>query len=177
MKVTLVMVSSVNGKITKGDDPHIYSWTSQEDKDFFFSLLRKFPLLVMGSKTYEASRKTIQLNHEQLRIVLTSTPEKYEEEAVSGQLEFSDRSPRVLIEDLAKEGYEEMLLVGGGGTNERFFAAGLVNEMYVTIEPKLFGHGKHLVAEGDYTSELQLIDYKVLNKKGTLLLHYQVVAS
>ena len=60
MKVIMVAVSSINGKITKGKDPNIYSWTSKEDSNFFFSLIKKHNLIVMGSKTYEAARRIIK---------------------------------------------------------------------------------------------------------------------
>ena len=40
MKVVLVAVTSTNGKLTQGEDNNIYSWTSKEDQEIFFKLLR-----------------------------------------------------------------------------------------------------------------------------------------
>ena len=52
MKVVMVAVVSANGKLTRGNDPDIYKWTSKEDQNFFFSLISKSKLIVMGSGTY-----------------------------------------------------------------------------------------------------------------------------
>src|SRR3990167_10570212 len=120
MKVIMVMVSSVNGKITRGEDPDIYSWTSKEDADFFFSLLNQHNLIVMGSITYEAARNKIKPDKERLRVILTRTPEKYAKDAIRGKLEFTSESPKKLVKRFEKGGYNTMLLVGGGKTNALF---------------------------------------------------------
>jgi len=41
MKVILAMVTSVDGKTTKWNNPDIYKWTSEEDQTHFFSLIEK----------------------------------------------------------------------------------------------------------------------------------------
>jgi len=84
MKIIMVAVSSLNGKLTKGKDPNIYSWTSKEDSKLFFSLIEKNNLIVMGGKTYEAARKIIKHKKNKLRIVLTRNPEKYFKETIKG---------------------------------------------------------------------------------------------
>jgi len=171
----MVMVSSVNGKITRGEDPDIYSWTSKEDADFFFSLLNQHNLIVMGSITYEAARNKIKPDKERLRVILTRTPEKYAKDAIRGKLEFTSESPKKLVKRFEKGGYNTMLLVGGGKTNALFLEASLVNEIYLTVEPKLFGMGKSLIAEGNFTKNLKLQSVKKLNEQGTLLLKYNIV--
>lgn len=174
MKITLVMVSSVNGRITKGDDPNISTWTSKEDSQHFSNMLDEASLIVMGSSTYEAAKEVIELQEGKCRIILTRDPKKYVEETVPGQLEFTDESPSVLVERLEKVGYKEMLLAGGGEINKLFFEEHLVNELYLTIEPKLFGKGKLLVQEGDFYHSLELESVRRLNEKGTLLMHFRV---
>ena len=62
MKVIMMIVSTLNGKITKGIDPNIYKWTSKADQDYFFGYLKKNNLIVMGSKTYDIARNVMQLN-------------------------------------------------------------------------------------------------------------------
>lgn len=172
MIVILVMVQTVNGKITKGNDPNIYSWTSQEDADFFFQLLKKHTLIVMGSGTYEAVKENIRPRAGQLRIVLTSNPAKYQKVAIPTQLEFHSVSPEELIRQMEKKGFDTMLLVGGGEVNKAFFQAHLIDELYLTVEPEIFGSGKHMIKDGDFTQKLRLISFQKLNEQGTLLLHY-----
>lgn len=170
----MVAVSSLNGKITKGEDPNIYSWTSKEDSGFFFSLIKENNLIVMGSKTYEAAKSFIKHERNKLRIVLTRNPKKYLNQAKNGMLEFTSENPPELIEKLEGRGYSRMLLVGGSETNTLFLGQNLINEIYLTIEPKLFGNGKNLVEDDDLDKQLKLVSVKRLNHQGTLQLKYKI---
>lgn len=175
MKVVIVAVSSVNGKLTKNEETDIYEWTSKEDAKIFFSLIEKHNLIIMGSKTYEAARRVIKLKKDKLRIVLTRNPKDYKNDEVKGILEFSSESPRYLINRLEKQRYTSMLVVGGTEINTAFLENHLVDELYLTIEPLIFGRGKNLILEEEFEADLKLISAKKLNKKGTLLLKYSVL--
>ncbi len=168
----MVAVSSLNGKITKGNDPDIYSWTSKEDSKLFFSLIEKNNLIVMGSKTYESVRKIIKHKKNKLRVVLTRNPEKYIGEAIKEILEFSNETPLHLVKRLGNKGYKKMLLVGGATINRLFLKHKLVNELYITLEPKIFGSGRNLISEEDFNIQLKLMNIKKLNPQGTLHLKY-----
>lgn len=175
MKVVIVMASSLDGKITRGEDPNIYSWTSKEDAKLFFSLIKKHNLIVMGRKTYEAARPKIKLRKGKLRIVLTRYLGRYSSEARKGSLEFSSETPQELVRRLKQEGYKKMLVVGGGVVNGLFLKAALVDEIWVTIEPRIFGKGRPLFREEKIDVPLQLIGIKRLNKQGALHLRYKVL--
>lgn len=166
------MVSSLDGKITKGDSSNIYEWTSPEDQNYFADLIKSNNLIVMGSATFDAVKPKPQKN--KLRIVLTRSPQKYSEFAVSGQLEFTSETPPELVNRLDKQ-YQHMLLVGGGKINTLFFKAGLVDELWLTLEPKILGKGKNIISENDLDIRLQLVESKNLNDQGTLLLKYKVL--
>jgi len=174
MKVTMVMLSSIDGKITNGKDPDVYDWTSPEDQKLFFSLIKKNNLIVMGRKTYEASKSVIKLENGKLRIVLTRNPKKYFNQSVKGQLEFTDETSRELVKRLSALGYKNLLLVGGGIINGLFLKKNLVDELFLTIEPMIFGIGKNIVEGQLLNTKLQLISSRKLNKTGTLLLKYVV---
>lgn len=169
------MVSSVNGRITKGSDPDIYRWTSKEDQRFFFDLIHKNRLIVMGSATYEAVRSRLKLSAKRLRVILTRHPKRYGAEAKPGALEFSSAPPKQLVRELSKRGHKKLLLVGGGDANRLFLEAGLVDELLITVEPRLFGNGKLMIADGRFNANLKLINVKKLNKQGTLLCTYVVL--
>ncbi len=175
MKIILMMVSSLNGKITSGDDPDIYQWTSKEDNKQFFSHIKKHNLIVMGGKTYESSRDKIHLTKHTLRIVLTRNPKHYVNDTVKGQLEFTNETPTSLVKRLEQKGYNEMLLVGGSEINSLFFKSRLIDELHLTVEPKLFGTGKNLINESELNVNLQLIDIQKLNTRGTLHCVYKVL--
>ena len=174
MKVTMVMLSSVDGRTTKGDQSDIYVWTSLEDQDYFFSLIKKSKVIIMGAKTYEAVRSRLKLEEKKLRIVLTRHPEKYKSHTILGQLEFSSEKPQQLLERLNKLKYKKALLVGGGIINGLFLKQNLVNEFFLTIEPRIFGEGKNVVEGQLLDKSLQLMSMKKLNEAGTLLLRYKV---
>ena len=169
----MVMVSTINGKITKRDDPDIYKWTSKEDQEYFFNLLQKNKVKIMGSTTYEAIKKNLKLQKGNLRIVLTKNPSKYDSDFVAGQLEFSNELPHALIQRLKKKGIRQVLVLGGGKINASFLKGKLVDELYLTLEPRIFGKGKSIFDEGIFEEELTLISIKKLNKKGALFLKYR----
>ena len=177
MKITCVMVQTVNGKITEGDNPKVYRWTSKEDQKHFEQLVAKNNLIVMGSTTYEAAKKVIKPVEGKLRLVITRDPSKYEADTISGQVEFTSSSPEQLVAECESRGYSEMLLAGGGQINILFFNAGLVDELILTVEPKLFGEGKGIVEGNLQSVDLELIASEKLNDTGTLLLHYSVKKS
>ncbi len=174
MKIIMVMLASVDGKTTKGDDPNIYTWSSKEDQKHFFSLIKRNNLIIMGRSTYEASRQIIKLEKNKLRIVLTRSPKKYSGQSIKGQLEFSDEIPEKLIKQLSILGYKKALLVGGSIINGLFLKHKLVNQLYLTIEPKIFGSGKNIVDGQLLDTSLKLISVKKMNKMGTLLLKYRI---
>lgn len=166
---------TVDGKITRGTETDIYRWTSKEDKAFFSSKLEKAKVIIMGRKTFEAAHHQIHRRLTQdhkLRIVLTHTPDKFKRYQVENKLEFSNESPRELIKRLEKAGYAEVLLLGGGKLNASFLKAELVDELYLTIEPQIFGTGKPLIGEMKGNIDLKLIDITQLNEQGTYLFHY-----
>ena len=71
-------------------------------------------------------------------------------------------------------GYKKILLVGGATINGLFLKQNLVDELFLTIEPKIFGYGKNIVEGNLLNTSLQLISIKKINKFGTLLLKYKI---
>ena len=175
MKITMVMLMSLDGKTTRGNEADVRAWASAEDQAYFTSLIQQSRLIIMGRETYDAVKTHIRLSSDKLRVVLTRRPELYESKAVAGQLEFSTDTPTELMQKLEKRGFQELLLLGGSTTNAAFFQVELVDELYLTIEPTMFGSGKSLVHEQVSDISLQLISVKQLNERGTLLLIYKIL--
>jgi dihydrofolate reductase len=175
MKIVLAIVTSIDGKSTKGNFPPAI-WASNEDQKHFLSLISKYSLIVMGGNTYKSVRSDIRLSKNKLRVILTRNPKKFEKDNIPGQLEFSGESPRQLVKRLKFEGYKEMLLVSGAFLNTVFFKEKLIDELYLTIEPKIFGKGKGIIDNTEKLDiNLKLISIKKLNSQGTLLLKYKVL--
>ncbi|MBI3887639.1 dihydrofolate reductase family protein, partial [Candidatus Microgenomates bacterium] len=117
----------------------------------------------------------LKAEKERLRIVLTKNPKEYQKYVVPGQLEFSDEQPKELVTRLKKQGFTQLLLVSGGKVATSFFKASLINELWLTLEPRIFGIGGTLVQEEQFDIQLQLLSNEILNKQGTLLLKYKVL--
>ena len=179
MKVILINVSSLDGRFTKWNAKNIYEWSSKEDFQFFQKTKKANNLLVMGSGTFDdvkaVEKSGLRPEKERLRIVLTKNPGKYKKFDVKGQLEFSKETPKELIQRLGKLGYKQMLLVAGGKVANSFFKENLINELWLTVEPKIFGSGKSLAQGKDLDVNLKLLSSDKLNKQGTLLLKYNVI--
>lgn len=179
MKIILIDVSSLDGKLTKWKGNDIYEWSSREDFMHFQKVRSENNLIVMGSGTFDKVKDHEQAGlrpeKERLRIILTSKPGSYSRYAVPGQMEFSDETPHALVKRLEEKGYKQMLLVSGGKVATSFFKEQLVNELWLTIEPKIFGSGEPLVQDGCFDINLILESYEKLNTQGTLLLKYTVL--
>lgn len=176
MRIAVAVVMSLDGKLTRGDEPDIHQWTSDEDQTTFRSLLAEYDCIVMGRGTYTAIQQNIARDDERLRIVLTSEPEKFKSEVVAGKLEFRNQRPTALVKDLETAGKNSLLIVGGPQMIEDFLQDNLIEKLYITVEPLLFGKGHALLPGTELINQqLQLVSHRQLNDRGTLLLEYIVV--
>jgi dihydrofolate reductase len=173
MRIILVFVSTLDGKITRWGDPKVSSWTSEEDKKYFRKTWNEAPLIVMGSNTFLAEKLGSLRDH--LIVVMTRHPSTYKNKEVRGQLEFSDESPAQLAARLEKANYGTMLVVGGAQVTTSFLKAELIDEIWLTIEPKIFGKGGNFVIEQELDLELQLTSCEQVNPEGTLITKYKVL--
>lgn len=174
MKIILVMVQSLNGKITAGVGSRVHDWSSKEDQKYFAALKARARLIIMGRKTYEAAKEHMTLSPRALRVILTKNPKGYTRETVPGQLEFTSESPKALVKRLEKIGHKTALLVGGSEINAAFLKQNLIDELWLTVEPLIIGRGKNLFSETESRKKILLRSAKKLNKNGTLLLKYKI---
>lgn len=174
MHITLVMVLSVNGKSTKNSQPD-QSWASEEDQEHLQKLISENNLIVMGGNTYRLAKSHIKPSDGKLRVVVTHNPEEFKDDVIEGQLEFIKATASDLVLNLESRGYENMMLLSGESLNKEFFEEGLIDEMYLTLEPFVSGSGKGMVSESQIDVNLHLIEVNKLNEKGTILLKYKVV--
>jgi dihydrofolate reductase len=127
----------------------------------------------MGSNTFNADPIKPASNH--LLVIMTREPSKYINYETLGQLEFRNDSPIELTLQFANQGYEYMFLVGGAHIATSFLKEQLVDELWLTIEPKIFGVGGNFVIEEKLDINLQLLSCESVNKQGTLLTKYSVI--
>ncbi len=167
MKVTLVMAMTVDGKIAQ-HATHAADWTSKADKKAFVVKTKQAGVIIMGKRTFDTFPGPLpgRLNvvmHQAGTVVPTDGPDN---------LRYTTDSPATIIEQLAAEGYNEVVLGGGTTINNLFAADGLIDELLLTIEPRLFGQGLGLFSQA-YDWPLRLLAINQLNEQ-TIQLHYAV---
>lgn len=169
-EVILIAAMSIDGFIAPFDKESLPStaWTSKEDKDFFSQKSKEIGLIIMGSKTFETIGKALP---DRVSIVMTSQPEKYAEYK-DPDLLFTNETPVEILENLAKQGIEQVALCGGSSIYSLFLEKDLVDRMLLTVEPFVFGDGVKLF-HGKIEQEFSLLKQNRLNEKGTLLLEYE----
>jgi dihydrofolate reductase len=173
MKTILVFVSTLDGKITKWGNPSVKIWSSKSDQDYFKRLWNETSLIIMGSNTYKADPVKPSSKHH--FIVMTRFPSEYKSQEIPGQLEFTNESPSQLVTRFETEGEKQLLIVGGANIATSFLKEQLIDEIWLTIEPKIFGLGGNFVIEEKLDIDLQIISIEKVNKRGTLITKYSVI--
>lgn len=173
MKKILVFVSTLDGKVTRWDDPFVRKWSSKADQAYFSRLWEKSELIIMGSNTYNAA--PIKPLPAHLVVVMTREPSKYAAKTMAGQMEFTDETPGELVARFERQGYKQMTVVGGPHVAASFLKEELIDELWLTLEPRIFGQGEGMVAEEKLNIRMELISCEKLNDEGTLLTKYAVV--
>ena len=172
MKTILIFVSTLDGKVTKWGDSHIKSWSSHQDQDYYKKIWNDSGLIVMGSNTF--SGELLPAPDHQL-IVMTRDPAKYKSLKFSGKVEFTNESPAELINRFKTKGYEQMLVVGGAHVATSFLKEQLIDELWLTLEPRIFGMGGNFVTDVKLDINLRLTHFEKVNEQGTLITRYSVL--
>nr|AIA18752.1 RibD C-terminal domain protein [uncultured bacterium] len=173
MNVFIIAAVSVDGFIAEESDQISTSWTSEEDRKFFVERTKQARVMVMGSTTYKTIGRPLpgrlSVVYSKDTAQFSEAQQKYDE----SQLRVSQEDPAELIKKLEREGFDEVAICGGASIYSLFMKAGVVNKLYITLEPVIFGKGVKLFQEG-ISAKLKLIEMKKLNDH-TLLLDYDVL--
>ena len=170
MRTVAIAAITLDGRIALGPD-HFSDWTSPEDKVFMRSLLDEADVVVVGNNTYKTAIEPLSKRN---CIVLTGSVADTER-----------KSERLLYVNPANADMKDILghykmvpILGGAKTYSYFLQNNLLDELYLTIEPVVFGRGISLFehAEG-IPAHFSLLSMKKLNEKGTVLLRYSIAAA
>ncbi len=159
MKTFLIAAITADGFIAK-NSAHMPSWTSKEDKKFFVERTKQAGVVIMGSKTFEVMGRPLK---DRLNIVYSRDPNKKYEGA-----EVTNKPPAELLRDLEARGFHEAAICGGSNIYTMFLKAGLLDTLYITIEPLLFGSGVTILNE-PVEAHLKLVSSKMLSDNVVLL--------
>ena len=166
MHVSLMVAITVDGKIARASD-HYPDWTGKADKRLYVEITRKAGVMIMGSTTFDIIGRVLPGRK---TVVMTRNPDRQSDR---DDLVYTQAPPEQIIADLASQGYEEAVVVGGAKINQLFAANGLIDELILTLSPYAFGTGLSVFSDA--------VDLKLVLKKfwqldeNTLCVRYRVI--
>lgn len=191
MQVILLAAISVDGKIAERTDQTSLDWTSKEDTKFFVEKTKEVGVVIMGRKTFETigkplkGRRVIVLSREVNGMTPASGPADSSrlfpsagDHAVfsvippEGIVEYVNLSPHHLLKRLENEGHDAVVVAGGSSVYSQFLRDGLVTDLYLTVEPVLFGTGISFSSDVDRIN-MQFVEMRMLGSQ-SILLHYRL---
>lgn len=87
-----------------------------------------------------------------------------------GSVEYINTTTRQLVEKMEQEGHDAVVVAGGASVYSQFLRDGLVTDLYLTVEPVLFGNGVPLIS-GIERINLRFVEMRLLGDQ-SVLLHY-----
>ncbi len=162
MRIFIIAAVSADGYIAK-DSHHPAMWTSKADKRRFIELTKRAGVIIMGSATYKTIGRPLK---DRVNIVYSKS-QNFE------GVEMTQDSPIDLIKKLEARGFKEVAICGGSNIYTMFMKAGLVDTIYLTVEPIIFGKGIGLFND-DMLFHLKLKEVQESVEKGSLLIEYSV---
>ncbi len=161
IKAFLIAAVTADGFIAK-DEKHSAFWTSIEDKKRFVELTKRSGIVIMGSTTYTTLPRPLK---ERVNIVYSKT-KKFE------GAETTQKPPLELLQELEGRGFKEVAVCGGSKIYTLFMKAKVIDRVFLTIEPLMFGKGITLFNE-ELQYHLSLVSASQA-ENGALLLEYKV---
>lgn len=144
-------------------------WTSKEDKQFLRNFLDQSDVVLVGHTTYQVARKPLSKRN---CLVLTS---QVRTSFRKNRLALFCNPKSVNIPSLIERlGYRTVAVLGGQKVYNFCLEKRLLDEIFLTIEPVIFGQGLNLFEiDKLFTRKLKLVSLKKLNKQGSILARYK----
>ena len=185
MHVFLIAAISLDGFIAERTDQVSTDWTSKADKKFFSERTKQAKWMVMGGTTFTTIGRLLP---GRVTIIYTRDGKKYAEqyglpvqdvqeawpEDPTKTLFTTQLEPKELVKFLAEQSHTELAVCGGGSVYNQFLKAGVVETLYLTLEPILFGDGVKLLNEPQ-VQHLQLQKSTQLDPN-TVVLEYKLTS-
>ena len=146
-------------------------WILVDSDIDFKSIMGEFDTVLLGRKTYEATRNYGGGAMPGMQVIVFSTT--LNPAGVKGVV-VSD-NPREVLPDLKAKPGKDIWLFGGGGLFRSLLELGLVDSVEVAIIPVLLGSGVPLLPNPSRLSKLILLNHRIYEKTGTVSLEYSIV--
>ncbi|HEU5368891.1 MAG TPA: dihydrofolate reductase family protein [Ktedonobacterales bacterium] len=152
MKVIAIAAITADGMIARHAQHHT-DWTSRADKQMFAAASRKAGVIVLGRATFATFPRPLK---DRLHIVMTTHPEAFI--STPGVVEYTAAAPAEILRNLEARHFSEVIIGGGASVYRQFIEAGLVDELWLTVEPVLFGEGISLLGAGSVDIRMRLLE-------------------
>lgn len=171
MKVILVASITADGFIAQSKEQSSLEWTSREDTQFFVQKTKEIGVVIMGATTFE----TIQPKHLPFsgRTIIVLSRSKAYSQYDPKEVRSENGTASEVLEKLEQQGVTQVVLAGGASVYTQFMQAGYVDELFLTVEPIVFGLGVKLFSDAVLT-KLDLLEILDLSDQ-TKVFHYKVV--
>ncbi|AJF59867.1 MAG: dihydrofolate reductase [Candidatus Diapherotrites archaeon] len=146
---------------------HKADWTSKEDKTHLHKMEAKADLLLLARKTYEIAEKELSGKN---CLVLTTKVGGIERKGKN--LVYINPKKKDVQEFVEEKGYKKICVLGGRAAYTYALEKGLIDDLFITVEPIVFGKGIPMFDKEVELKRFRLKSVKKLNKQGTVLLHY-----
>jgi dihydrofolate reductase len=152
MNVIALAAITADGLIARSAQ-HRTDWTSKADKQMFVETTRKAGVIVMGRATFETFPKPLK---DRLHVVMTAHLDAHV--STPGAVEYTAAAPTEILHTLEERQFSEVIIGGGASVYRLFLEAGLVDELWLTVEPVLFGEGISLLGPGSADVHMRLLE-------------------
>lgn len=166
MHVLLMMAQTADGFISRSSNEFI-DWTGSSDKKMFMQITKKAGVVITGSKTYDTIGKPLPGRK---NIVLTRNKER---KSNHPDLVYTSDSVQNVLSTLQQEGFSQAVIIGGSEINSLFAKENLIDEIILTIAPRIFGQGLNLF-NLSLDLQLELQSTKVI-EENYIVLRYRVI--
>ncbi|MDZ4867754.1 MAG: dihydrofolate reductase family protein [Alphaproteobacteria bacterium] len=169
-RVRYSVAMSLDGFIAgpKGEN----DWIVMDPEIDFRALMSSFDTILMGRKTYEASRGHGGGGMPGINAyVFSRTLRQKDCPSVT-----VTANARETIGEIKAQAGKDLWLFGGGGLFRSLLEQGLVDAVDVTVVPVLLGGGVKLLPEPYDVHKLKLMKHRVYEKTGTVSLEYAVAS-
>ena len=168
MKVILYPAITLDGFIADLNG-ECYSWVNPEDEEDYEAAVRKARCVLYGRKTYEQYIDD-PINPNVTKFVYTTRGAQTDTDNVR----FVRGTPSEVIDQIARQGFSELIISGGGEVNGTFAEAGLIDEIIISIYNVTLGEGIRLFGTHKPKLRLKLLSTKQ-NVPGIVKNHYEVI--
>lgn len=163
-----IVALTIDGKIARLNGKDGSDWTSAEDKAFMREKLNDMDLIIVGRTTWQQYHKPLS---KRKCLVFTSSVSDMKEE--NENLTYFNPSNASLENYIKEKGYQNICVLGGSQVYTYFLKNQLINDLYITIEPLIFGDGVPLFNQTVADQQWSLVEVRKLNDQGAVLLYYE----